>query len=210
MSALQQFFPIDVVMSQIITKETQPRTLTWQTGSKVNVKPITAEGKEVPLDVKGVRYAVKRAKNSYLGNELKYSENSFTPAIFALINGGTLIEEPSGTFKSYEPPAIGEEEAKVKFDLITYSANYNEAGDLVNYMKTTYYHCEGTVTGYDQEDDKFFAPEFTIMSTPPKGTKPYKMEVIEALPAITFDNARGAFEPTLSIEKEEVKTIKSK
>lgn len=201
MGALQQFFPIDVVMSQIVTKESTPRTLTWQTGSKVNVKPLTAEGKEVPLDVKGVRYAVKRAKNSYLGNELKYSENSFTPELFALINGGTLVTE-QGEFKSYEPPAIGEEEVKVKFDLITYSANYNEAGDLVSYMKTTYYYCEGTVTGYDQEDDKFFAPEFTIISTPAKGVRPYKIEVVKELPAITFDAVKGAFMPTLDVVKE--------
>lgn len=210
MSALQQFFPIDVVMSQIITKETESRTLTWQTGSKVNVKPLTAEGKEVPLDVKGVRYAVKRAKNSYLGNELKYTENSFTPQIFALINGGTLVEEPAGTFKSYEPPAIGEEEAKTKFDLVTYSANYNEAGDLVSYMKTTYYHCEGTVTGYDQEDDKFFAPEFTIMSTPPKGAKPYKMEIVSELPSASYDLVRGAYEPTMEVGNKEVDIKKSK
>lgn len=208
MGAMQQFFPIDVVMSQIITKESTPKTLTWQTGSKVNVKPLTAEGKEVPLDVKGVRYAVKRAKNSYLGNELKYSENSFTPELFALINGGTLAVGTNGEFKSYEPPAIGEEETKTKFDLITYSANYNEAGDLVNYMKTTYYHCEGTVTGYDQEDDKFFAPEFTIMSTPPKGSRPYKIEVVEALPTITFDSVKGAFEPTMEVQVKEVKKNK--
>lgn len=207
MGAMKQYFPIDVVMSQIITKESTARTLTWQTGSKVEVKPLTAEGKEVPLDVKGVRYAVKRAKNSYLGNELTYTENSFTPQIFALINGGTLVEQPAGTFKSYEPPAIGEEETKIKFDLVTYSSNYNEAGDLVDYLKTTYYYCEGVVSGYSQEDDKFFAPEFTIMSTPPKGSKPYKMEIVAELPSTTYDNLRGVFEPTMDLS-EEIKEVK--
>lgn len=183
---LQQFFPIDVIMSQIVTKENVPRTLTWKTGSKVDVKPIVAEGKEVPLDINGVRYAVKKAKNSYIGNDLKYTENSFTPEIFALINGGTVTyASEGGAFKSYEPPAVGEQEASKKFDLITYGVNYNEAGDIEGYMKTTYCHCSGEVSGYSQENDKFMAPEFVIKSTPPKGIRPFKMEVIEALPVIS-------------------------
>lgn len=189
---LEQVFTVDLALSQIVTKETQPRTFSWTTGSKIDVNPITAEGKEVPLDIKGKRYAVKKAKNSYLGNELKYKENSFTPELFALINGGTVtFEEDGTTFKSYDPPAIGDEEERVKFDLTTFSTNYNEAGDIVGYTKITYYYCQGTISGYSQEDDSFFAPEFVITSTPPRGAKPYKIEVVKALPSSVMMTREG-------------------
>ena len=190
---MEQIFTIDVSMVQIVTKS-PAKTYTFKTASKVEKKPLTTEGKEIPLELKGVRVGLKKAKNAYVGSEIKLTENSFTPDVFALINGGTVtFEEDGTTFKSYEAPTIGEEEEKKKFDFITYTERVDETGDILGYLKETYENCEGTLTGYSQEDDKFFSPEFTINSRPPRGSKGYKIEAIKILPVEVFDMARGVF-----------------
>lgn len=193
---MEQIFTIDVSMVQIVTK-TPAKTYTFKTASKVEKKPLTTEGKEIPLELKGVRVAVKKAKNSYIGSEIKMTDNAFTPDVFALINGGTVTYEEDGTtFKSYEAPVIGEEEDKKKFDFITYTESLDETGEVLGYMKETYANCEGSLTGYSQEDDKFFSPEFTVTSRPPRGSSGYKIEAVKTLPVEVFNMARGVFMAT--------------
>lgn len=190
---MEQIFTIDVSMVQLTTKS-PAKTYTFKTASKVEKKPLTTEGKEIALDIKGVRSAVKKAKNAYIGSEIKLTDNSFTPDVFALVNGGTVtFAEDGTTFKSYEAPAIGEEEVKKKFDFITYTERLDETGEVLGYLKETYENCEGSLTGYSQEDEKFFSPEFTITSRPPRGSKGYKIEAVDQLPADMFDVARGVF-----------------
>lgn len=188
-----QIFTTDVSMVQITTK-VSPKTYSFKTASKVEKKPITVEGKEQALDIKGVRCAVKKAKNSYVGSEIKLTDNSFTPEVYAVIAGGTVTyEEDNTTFKSYEAPAVGEVEEKKKFDLILYSECLDETGAVTGYLKETYENCEGELIGTSQEDDKFFAPEFTITSRPPRGSKGFKIESVDSLPVALFDMARGTF-----------------
>lgn len=190
---INQIFTTDVSMAQVVTKKS-PKTYSFKTASKVEKKPLTVEGKEQPLDIKGVRCAVKKAKSSYVGSEIKLTDNSFTPEVYAVIAGGTVTyEEDNTTFKSYEAPAVGEEEEKQKFDLILYSEMLDETGEILGYLKETYENCEGQLIGSSQEDDKFFAPEFTITSRPPRGSKGFKIEQVRTLPIELFDMARGTF-----------------
>ena len=188
-----QIFTTDVSMVQITTKKS-PKTYSFKTASKVEKKPLTVEGKEQALDIKGVRCAVKKAKNSYVGSEIKLTDNSFTPEVYCVVAGGTVTyEEDNTTFKSYEAPAVGEVEEKQKFDLILYSECLDETGAVTGYLKETYENCEGELIGTSQEDDKFFAPEFTITSRPPRGSKGFKIEFVNSLPVALFDVARGTF-----------------
>lgn len=209
MSEVRQIFTADIETVQIITKEHEAKTYTFKTANKIEKTPITSEGKEVPLEIKGVRYSTKKAKNAYVGTDIKMTDNSFTPAVFAVINGGKVTyESDETTFKSYEAPAIGEEEAKIKFDLVTYSPDLASNGDVLGYLKETYPYCEGALTGYTQEDDKFLAPEFTIMSRPPKGAKGYKIEYVESIPSLVMDEL-GVFKAKMEGARE-AKEVKAK
>lgn len=188
-----QIFVTDVSMVQITTK-TSPKTYSFKTASKVEKKPLTVEGKEQSLDIKGVRCALRKAKNSYVGTEIKMTDNAFSAEVYAIIAGGTVTyEEDNTTFKAYEAPTIGEEEAKQAFDLILYSEQLDETGRSLGFLKETYENCEGEVIGTTQEDEKFFAPEFTITSRPSRGSKGFKVEKVNALPRELLDLSRGTF-----------------
>lgn len=188
-----QIFTTDVSMVQITTK-TSPKTYSFKTASKVDKKPITVQGKENNLELKGVRCATKKAKNTYVGTEIKLTDNSFTPEVYAVIAGGTVTyDEDNQTFKKYEAPAVGEVEEKQKFDLILYSEELDETGEVLGYLKETYANCEGELIGTSQEDDKFFAPEFTITSRPARGSKGFVIDHVDSLPVSLYDMARGTF-----------------
>ena len=208
-----QIFMTDVSMVQITTK-LSPKTYSFKTASKVEKKPLVVEGKEQPLDIKGVRCSLRKAKNSYVGTEIKMTDNSFTPEVYAIINGGTVTYEEDGTtFKAYEAPAIGEVEAKQAFDLILYSEQLDETGKTLGFVKETYENCEGDLIGTSQEDEKFFAPEFTITSRPSRGSKGYKMENVKVLPVNLLDLSRGTFVATaerVELNKEVKKVEKAK
>lgn len=202
MTEIRQIFTADIETVQIITKESEPKTYTFKTATKIEKTPMKSEGKEVALEVKGTRYSTKKAKNAYVGTDIKMTDNSFTPPVFAVINGGTVTYDTDGkTFKSYEAPAIGEEEAKIKFDLVTYSPDLASNGDVLGYLKETYPYCEGSLTGYTQEDDKFLAPEFTVMSRPPKGVRGYKIEYVDSIPNLVMDEL-GVFKAKMEGARE--------
>lgn len=182
MAQLKQYFPIDVAMVQIITKEQTPKTLSWKTAIEVGVEAIINEGEAVPLVIKGVKYAGKKAKNVLVGHTLTTTENSFTPDVYAVVNGGTVTVDESGDFVSYSPPATGEIEEKIKFDFIVYENLQDSSDNTIGYLKTTYYNCEGSAINATRTDNTFFAPEFIITSTPATGQKPFFTEKVDALP----------------------------
>lgn len=191
-----QIFVTDVSMVQITTKSS-PKTYSFKTASKVEKKPLTVEGKEHALDIKGVRCALRKAKNSYIGTEIKMTDNAFSAEVYAVIAGGkVLYNEDNQTFKSYEAPTIGEEDEKQAFDLILYSEQLDETGRSLGFLKETYENCEGEVIGTTQEDEKFFAPEFVIKSRPSRGSAGFKIEKITALPRNLVDLSRGTFVAT--------------
>lgn len=191
-----QIFVTDVSMVQITTKS-DPKTYSFKTASKVEKKPLTVEGKEQALDIKGVRCSLRKAKNSYVGTEIKLTDNAFSAEVYAIIAGGTVTyNEDNKTFKSYEAPAIGEEEVKKAFDLILYSEQLDETGKSLGFLKETYENCEGEVIGTNQEDEKFFAPEFIITSRPSRGSKGFKIEKVDSLPLNLLDLSRGTFVAT--------------
>lgn len=192
-TAFNQIFVTDVSMAEIRVNGGESKTYVFDTATKVEKKPLVVEGKEQPLDIKGIRRALRKAKNTYVGTEIKMTDNAFSAEVYALIVGGTIAyNEDGNTFKSYDGPKIGEAEAKKAFDLILYSEQLDETGKSLGFLKETYANCEGELIGVSQEDEKYFAPEFIVTSRPPKGSAGFKIEKVSALPEKTSAMSLGA------------------
>lgn len=184
MAAVIEKYLTDVVMAVI--KLSGGTSYTWETGQKVSAKMKIEEIKGVKLIVHGKLKAQKRDKKVITGTEITFEDNAFLPEVVKVLQGGTIVmdTETPTKFKSYTPLAVGEEPNSTPFDLEVYIANYNESGDIVNYSKVSYPHCVGDPIDMDTENDKFFAPKYTIISTPAKGTAPYVLEDVDALPNV--------------------------
>lgn len=182
--ALTQLPLTDVKKTQIITKESSPRTFTFDTADEVNTKEIVQEGKDRPLQIKDRIVANVPAENVLLGYDLDFKDNVFCPELLHVMQGGTLTydtEDPT-KFISYEPPAIGTSVTKIKFDVITYSAEVDTDGETGRYVKMTWHNGRGNSVPISLKDGEYYANTYTINCRPAQGQTPYKMEIVDALP----------------------------
>lgn len=173
----------DIALIVLTTKETNPRVLTWDTASKATAKINIEETKGVKLIVKKVLKAQKKDGKVITGCEVTFEDNVFLPEVVQIVQGGELIME-EGKFQRYDAPITGDIKEAVVFDLDVYTANYNAAGVITGYTKIAFPNCTGQPINLETEDDKFFAPKFTIASAPNTGQAPYYMEDCDALPVI--------------------------
>jgi len=68
--------------------------------------------------------------------------------------------------------------------LAAYTAQYNTAGEIVQYEKIEYPNCKGVPVAISIEDGTFRVSEYTIKSTPATDEPPYDITYIAALPTV--------------------------
>lgn len=91
----------------------------------------------------------------------------------------------SSPVTGYTPPVVGSDPAAVPaFTLKAYTAQYNAAGEIVQYECINYPNCSATPIAFSSEDGVFRVPEYTINSNPANGVAPYAITYIDSLPAI--------------------------
>ena len=154
------------------------------TASKIQVDIQTETQDAVKLIIKGVLKAQKHKKVTVTGNQLTLTDNVFTPEVVKMLQGGTITTDGSGNVTGYTPPTVGSESTLPIFELCAYSAQYNEAGIIVQYEKITYPNCQGNPISMTSEDNVFRVNEYVIDSAPAKGESPYTIEYIPELPNI--------------------------
>ena len=111
----------------------------------------------------------------------------FNPELVVVLQGGT-IKYDSGTptkVIGYTPPVAGSSDKGKVFKLNCYSAQYDAAGQIVQYEKITYPNCQGSPVAFGSEDGVFRAPEYTIDSAPKNGEAPYDISYVQQLPTLT-------------------------
>lgn len=178
---------IDVVLVTITAKIGEKTVeLALDTANKVQVDPQIETEEAKKLIIKGTLKAQKRGKNILTGNKITLSDNVFNPELVQILQGGTIeYAEDGKTVLKYTPPLAGESlDSLPVFELNTYSAQYDTAGLIVRYEKTTYPNCTGQPISMSSEDGVFRAPSYTIDSAPAEGEAPYAMEYVEELPAV--------------------------
>lgn len=167
------------------------------TASKIAVTPQTETQDAIKLIIKGVLKAQKASTTTITGNTIVLTDNVFTPELVKALQGGTLKYWTSGEhteegesvteygISSYTPPVAGSTEKVKPGTLCAYTAQYNAAGQIVQYEKIEYPNCQGTPIAFSSEDDVFRVNEYTINSMPNTGEPPYKISYLKELPNVS-------------------------
>ena len=158
----------------------------FDTANKIEVEPQIEEEDAVKLVIKGVLRAQKPKQVTVTGNEITLTDNVFDPELVLILQGVEIVYDTQETQKiiGYNPPAAGSSDKGEVFKLNAYSAQYDASGQIVQYEKITYPNCHGTPVAFGSEDGAFRAPEYTIMSAPKTGERPYEIRYVDALPVL--------------------------
>lgn len=162
------------------------REFGFTTANKLGVEPQIETTDAVKLMIKGKLKAQKKEESTITGHQLTLTDNVFNPELVKILQGGTITyDSVSGDLTGYTPPVVGSDDKGEVFTLNAYSAQYNAAGQIVNYEKIAYPNCTGVPIAFGAEDGVFRAPEYTINSAPDNGQAPYNITYVDALPTLT-------------------------
>lgn len=177
---------VNLVTIETGTGETA-REFGFDTANSIQVEPQIEEEDAVKLVVKGILRAQKPKVTTLTGNEITLTDNVFNPELVLVLQGGTIQYDTTDTTKiiGYTPPVAGSSDKGETFRLNVYSAQYNAAGQIVQYEKITYPNCQGVPVAFSSEDGAFRAPEYTINSAPSTGEAPYTITYVAELPVLT-------------------------
>lgn len=178
---------IPTIDVSLVTIEIDGEEFGFDTASSISVEPQIEEEDPVRLVVKGILRAQKAGTSTLTGNQITLTDNVFNPELVLALQGGTISYDEVDTNKviGYKPPAAGSAAYTETFTLNAYSAQYNAAGQIVNYEKISYPNCQGTPVAFSSEDGTFRAPEYTINSAPDTGESPYEITYVDTLPTLT-------------------------
>lgn len=160
------------------------REFGFTTANQLGVEPQVETTDAVKLMIKGKLKAQKKEESTITGHQLTLTDNVFNPELVKILQGGTITYDESGNLTGYTPPVVGSDDKGEVFTLNAYSAQYNAAGQIVNYEKIAYPNCTGVPVAFGAEDGVFRAPEYTINSAPDNGQAPYAITYVEALPTL--------------------------
>ena len=181
---------IDVALVTI--ENSEGNEFGFETSNSIAVEPQLEESDAIRLMIKGKLKAQKLAKSTLTSNQITLTDNVFNPELVVVLQGGEIeYDSDHLTFKKYTPPLQGSNTVVKPFKRNAYSAQYNAAGQIVNYEKISYPNCTGTPVAFNSTDDEFRAPEYVINSAPAEGEAPYIIEMVDALPVLAEPVAGG-------------------
>lgn len=159
----------------------------FTTANSIAVEVQTETQDAVKLIIKGKLKAQKPENVTITGNQITLTDNVFNPELVEILQGGIVVYgtgDNSNKVVSYTPPVVGSDDNGDDFILNAYSAQYNAAGQIVNYEKISYPNCKGVPIAFGAVDGEFRAPEYTINSMPDVGEAPYSITYVDTLPTL--------------------------
>ena len=179
---------IDVAL---VTIEVDSREFGFDTANSIEVEPQLNETDPVQLVIKSKLKAQKRGVTTLTGNKITLTDNVFNPELVLALQGGSIQYDTSNSNKiiGYKPPTAASGDTGKTFKLNAYSAQYNAAGQIVQYEKITYPNCTGVPVAFKSVDDEFRTPEYTINSAPDENEEPYIISYVDALPTLSEPTA---------------------
>ena len=158
----------------LVTIEVDSREFGFDTANSIEVEPQLNETDPVQLIIKGKLKAQKRGTTTLTGNQITLTDND-------TVDTTKII--------GYKPSTAASGDTGKTFKLNAYSAQYNAAGQIVQYEKITYPNCTGVPVAFNSVDDEFRAPEYTINSAPDEDEEPYVISYVDALPMLAEPTA---------------------
>lgn len=183
MKVTKGYAAIDVCL---VVVRTDTQAIAIDTASKLGVSPQIETQEAIKVIKDGRVLAQKPQEDTITSHQLTLTDNIFYPDVVKIFQGGTVSQDEDGN-TTYEPPEIGSKDKGEVFEVDSYSAVYDEAGNITNYEKTTFPGCRGSWISLNSEDNVFRVPEYTINSYAKKGQKPYKIVYVKELPEIESD-----------------------
>ncbi len=189
--ALKKGIPLaNIRRVDIVTEESTPRVMCFDSGSEATAEPFVSEGTESELRVKNQIYAQNNTETIVKGYNVSLTDVVFQPEVFAIVDGGKSTVSSAGEFEQYGGPVAGEETERIPFTtrIITEEKDYN--GDVLSYMVFEVKHCKGTPASFSIKDGEFYSPAYTIKSRPKQGERPIYMYRCKELPryVVTADD----------------------
>lgn len=160
----------------------------FTTANSIAVEPQTETQDAVKLIIKGKLKAQKPENVTITGHQITLTDNVFNPELVKILQGGAIVYgtgADANKVVSYTPPVVGSNDKGSTFTLNAYSAQYNAAGEIINYEKISYPSCKGVPVAFGAVDGEFRAPEYTINSMPDTGVAPYSITYVDSLPTLT-------------------------
>ena len=174
---------VNIVRAEIVTQETTPRVLNFETISSASPEPFISEGDESELRIRNTILAQERLEDIIKGYNITLKDCVLTRELFEIIDGGASSAGSTSAAGTYTSPTAGQESARVKFSLRLYAAEKDYAGDAVAYFRFIFPNCVGTPAKFSLENGAFAAPEYVVRSRPSKGGKAMAVEILDRLPA---------------------------
>lgn len=180
MATVQEFPLTDVALVEL---KVGNESFTYETATEVNTEVNITEGSKQELIIKGVLVASKNTPDVITGVTITTKNNTFSPKIIELYQGGEVVEN-AGEFVSYSAPLAGVKPSVTKIDEINIYTEICEAGGFTgDYMKVSFPNGQGKPMNLQFADGAFYSNECVLTTTPNKGQAPYTITKVSTLPA---------------------------
>lgn len=181
--ALEEMVMANIVRTEIEEEKAEGgKTYVFTTASEAGITPYLSEGEEKIHRVKNQILGMNNTEDIVLGYDIKLVNNTFTPELLSVVDGGTVTYDEDEKFQKYEAPEAGTVVNREKVTINVYTEEKDCDGETTSYLKFTFKHAKGTPVEYSIKDGEFFVPEMTLKARAKRGEKPVVVEVLTELP----------------------------
>lgn len=187
--AMQAMAIANIERVDIITEENPPRVMSFDTASEASAEAQISAGSEKELRIKNQILAQNLTEDIVKGFTLSLTDSTFSPDVFALIDGGQCSNDDQQQFTAYQAPVAGMEVSRVKSSVVVYSSEKDYDGHSLSYTAFIFPHACGTPTSVNLKDGEFFAAGYKLRSRPSVGQSPMTVLRLPSLPVVVTRDA---------------------
>ena len=186
--ATMQMAIANIERVDIITEETTPRVFSFDTASYASAEAQISAGAENELRIKNQILAQNITEDIVKGFNISFTDSTFSPEVFALVDGGESTVDSNENFAKYSAPTAGEVVSRVKSTFAVYASEKDYDGNSLSFTAFVFPHASGSPASVSLKDGEFYAPSYTVKSRPSKGQSPMKVLSLPSLPVIVRDS----------------------
>lgn len=153
------------------------KTIKFDTFSEAGIEPKVSEGEVKLLRQKNKILGVATTEDIMYGGKIQLTDNTFSPELLALVDGGTLVKAVD-VVTGYTPPKSVDAISRKEFELILVCEE--KIGENVNqFVKYTFPKCKGKPVGISLKGEEFAVQQFNIDAAETSTDPWYKWDYID-------------------------------
>ena len=176
----------------IITGDSPPRVLSFDSASDASAQAQISAGSEKELRIKNQIVAQNFSEDIVKGFNISFTDSTFSPEVFALVDGGQSYVSDSGAYTCYSAPAAGQVVSRTKCTLVIYSSEKDYDGHSLSFTAFAFPNASGSPASVSLRDGEFFAPSYTLKSRP---SFPSRQCRLSSAPPLTFPRPPSPVKP---------------